>query len=204
MLWICGALLHLNLLLVSPPLVRLSIAPSPRQPATTPETGVVIVTGRVEADGGMDNLQLSQGPAIFLQPTLDSIRRWQFERAAIGKVCIPTTAVFVYRAETELPNSPHCLSVPVNDFGDNPGSPMPTTLVVPEYPLDSVAEGTVVLQLTIDSSGRTANAEVVTGVYSLTEAAIDAVSQWSFCPADKEGARVAVAVINFRRPTQTH
>src|SRR5215467_4637331 len=105
MLWICGALLHFNLLVVSPPLVRLAIAPSPRRAATTsPETGVVIVTGRVEADGGMDNLQRSQGPAIFIQPTMDSIRRWQFERAAIGNVSIPATAVFMYRAETELPN----------------------------------------------------------------------------------------------------
>jgi TonB family protein len=204
MLWICGALLHLNLLLVSPPLVRLAIAPSPREPAATPETGVVIVTGRIDADGGMDNLQRSQGPAIFVQPTLDSIRRWQFERAAIGNICIPTTAVFMYRAETDLPNSPHRFEVPVNDFGDNPGAPMPTNLVVPEYPIDSVAEGTVVLQLTIDSNGRTANAQVVTDVFSLTEAAMDAVSQWKFCPAEKVGARVAVAVITFRRPTQTH
>ena len=204
MLWLCGALLHLTLLFVSPPLVRLSIAPAPRQTATTPETGLVIVTGRIEADGGMDNLQRNQGPAIFIQPTMDSIRQWQFERAAIGEVSIPATAIFLYRAETDLPNSPHSFPVPVNNFGDNPGSPLPTNLVVPEYPIDSVAEGTVVLQLTVDSSGRTANAQVITGVYSLTEAALDAVAQWTFCPAEKEGARVAVAVVTFRRPTQTH
>jgi TonB family protein len=204
MLWLCAALLHASLLFAAPALVRLSLAPLPRETAAVAETGVVVVTGRIEADGGMNQLELSQGPAIFIEPSLDSIRQWQFERAAIGDVAVPATAVFLYRAQTDLPNSPHRFSIALNDTGCNPGAPMPTTIVDPEYPLDSVAEGTVVLQLTIDKAGRTVNADVINGVPSLTQAAIDAVSQWKFSPADQEGAGVAVAVITFRRPAHTY
>jgi protein TonB len=71
------------------------------------------------------------------------------------------------------------------------------------YPPNSIAEGTVILELTIGPGGNIEGVQVVRGVASLTEAAERSVRQWKFCPATLEGrpvrADVAVA-FTFTRP----
>jgi TonB family protein len=51
------------------------------------------------------------------------------------------------------------------------------------YPINSVASGTVVLEVTIDEGGKVAAVKVVRGIASLTEEAERAVRQWKFQPA---------------------
>ena len=65
---------------------------------------------------------------------------------------------------------------------------------------DAQIQGTVVLRLFIDSSGRTCAIKLLKGVTGLNEAAIDAVKQWTFNPASLKGVPVAAWVdvpINF-------
>jgi protein TonB len=61
-------------------------------------------------------------------------------------------------------------------------------------------EGRVLLRLTIDSSGKLNNLEVVEGAaFGFTEAAIDAVKKSTFIPAKKDGMTVkAKAILSVR------
>ena len=62
--------------------------------------------------------------------------------------------------------------------------------------------GPVQLKLIVSAEGKPENIEVTDGLgYGLDEAAIDAISQWTFQPATKEGRPVAVTatiLVNFR------
>lgn len=200
MLWFGSSFIALALLMANPPLAHLSIAPVPREIKATVETGVVVVSGQIGTDGRLDSVQLSQGPAVFVQPSLDVVRQWEFERADSGKTPLPITAVFLYRAQTDLPDRADRITLASPELGEIAGSPRPVTIVNPEYPLDSVAEGTVTLQLAVDNAGRVVDVDLVNNIPTLTQAAIDAALQWKFVPK----AGIAVAVINFRRPSHTY
>jgi len=76
--------------------------------------------------------------------------------------------------------------------------------VKPVYPQDAFikkVEGTVVLEIYIDSTGRVVRARILQSIPSLDQAAIACVMQWVFAPAIKGGRPVltlAQAPVTFR------
>jgi periplasmic protein TonB len=82
--------------------------------------------------------------------------------------------------------------------------PKPIALSKPKYPraaFDSRLEGTVIVEITIDSRGRVAKAQIKQSAPGLDEAALKCVSKWRFRPALKAGkpvATVANAPVMFR------
>jgi periplasmic protein TonB len=91
--------------------------------------------------------------------------------------------------------------VPLHDV-DRP--PRLLRQVRPEYPSEAFVkkvEGTVVLEILIDERGRVARTRVVQSVRLLDAAAVAAVQQWVFAPAEKRGRQVAtlaLAPVSFR------
>ncbi len=72
-----------------------------------------------------------------------------------------------------------------------------------EYPVNTVAMGAVVFELTIDESGAVQNVQPVREVPSLTEPAMRAVKSWHFKPAKMDGDPVqsrATVVVMFNPP----
>ncbi len=75
--------------------------------------------------------------------------------------------------------------------------------VDPVYPADAKAkhiEGSVVLAARIGRNGRIENLQVVSGVPALSEAAANAVTQWTYRPYYLNGAPVEVntkVTVNF-------
>jgi TonB family protein len=59
------------------------------------------------------------------------------------------------------------------------------------YPLNSVVSGTVVLELSLDDTGKIVDVRVVKGIASLTGPAEQSVRQWSFQPAKLDGKPVS-------------
>ncbi len=85
-----------------------------------------------------------------------------------------------------------------------PELPFPQVVVEPEYPPNTTAQGSVVLNLEIARDGSLGQVEVIKPVGALTQAAIQAVRKWRFTPArDKKGNAVesqVFAVLVFRAP----
>jgi len=73
-----------------------------------------------------------------------------------------------------------------------------------QYPINSVATGTVVLDVTVSKIGHVSAASPVYAVPSLTKSAMDAVKTWTFKPGTFRRipitARTIVAFV-FRSPT---
>lgn len=90
---------------------------------------------------------------------------------------------------------------PVLDY-DQP--PKLLKRVNPIYPQDAFVkkvEGTVILEILIDSTGRVSRVRVINSIPALDQAAIETVKQWLFSPAIKHGrpvATVASAPVTFR------
>lgn len=90
---------------------------------------------------------------------------------------------------------------PVLDY-DSP--PKPIKITRPQYPQEAFVkkvEGTVTVEITIDSTGRVVRARVINSVPMLDAAALQTVYQWVFSPAIKHGRPVptiAHAPVAFR------
>lgn len=90
---------------------------------------------------------------------------------------------------------------PVSDYDTGP---RPIKMTKPQYPQDAFIkkiEGTVVVEILIDSQGRVVRARVIQSVPLLDQAAVQCVYQWLFQPALKHGRPVAIvaqAPVNFR------
>ena len=72
--------------------------------------------------------------------------------------------------------------------------------VYPPVAQEARVQGVVIIEATIDPSGRVAKARVLRGQPLLDEAALDAVRQWEFTPTEVNGAAVPVIMtitVNF-------
>jgi protein TonB len=90
---------------------------------------------------------------------------------------------------------------PVMDYD---AAPRPIKMTRPQYPQEAFVkkiEGTVVVEILIDSHGRVVRARVIQSVPLLDAAALQCVYQWIFQPAVKHGrpvATIAHAPVHFR------
>lgn len=83
------------------------------------------------------------------------------------------------------------LTRPVMDYDQ---APRPIKMTRPTYPreaFDKKIEGTVIVQILIDATGRVVRARVIQSVPLLDAAAVRTVYQWAFSPAVKHGQPVA-------------
>lgn len=72
--------------------------------------------------------------------------------------------------------------------------PVVTTVVDVAYPLQSVASGTVVLEVSLDEFAKITDVRAVREIPSLTEPAERSVRQWKVQPAKLDGKPVASKV----------
>lgn len=90
---------------------------------------------------------------------------------------------------------------PVLNF-DQP--PKPIKMTRPQYPNEAFVkkiEGTVVLEILIDATGRVFPVKIIQSIPALDHAARETVKQWVFSPAVKNGravATIAQAPVSFR------
>ena len=85
-------------------------------------------------------------------------------------------------------------------------SPRLVTRVEPVYPpqaLAARAEGNVLVEAKLDTSGKVTDATVLQSIPLLDQAALDAVRQWVYAPMCLEGraiSAVIVVVVPFKLP----
>jgi TonB family protein len=85
----------------------------------------------------------------------------------------------------------------VYDLGPNVTPPRVIKQVNPHYPTDRGvrAVGSVIIALVVSSKGLPKNPQVVKGLdKDLDQSAVEAVKEWLFAPAQKDGKAVAVRV----------
>jgi TonB family protein len=106
-------------------------------------------------------------------------------------------------AAADAPKRGDASGLPARAF-DYDSPPRPIRITKPEYPAEAFykkLEGTVVLEILIDTEGRVAKSRIIQSVPGLDEAALACVRDWTFTPAMRHGhpvATIAHAPIQFR------
>jgi TonB family protein len=182
-------------------LLQLLIASPPKPPRQYVQAGIVLFDAVVNQQRQLDAPRLIEGPAPFVQPSLLAMKDWTFGAATpVGE---HMSITFLYRAQKLLPDGPHELTVTPQCCLGHDRPPVPSRVIDPGYPVDSIGEGTVILQLRVDAMGQVEDVMTARPELSLTDAAVQAAHQWTFTPAIANGKPVrssAIVVIFFRRP----
>ncbi|HTZ72747.1 MAG TPA: energy transducer TonB [Candidatus Aquilonibacter sp.] len=175
-------------------------------------SGTVTLRVVVGTDGNVKDVQAVSGPPLFLQPSADALRQWQYKPVLLDGSAVEaeTTVSVVFT----LQGSPYSLSPKVEIYNPNPPAQAPNDQsssqdaesaspsdaetaakhvkpprllkqFKPKYPKAAKKagiSGTVVLHATIGTDGHVYDLTFVSGPEELEQAAMDAVSKWIYAP----------------------
>jgi periplasmic protein TonB len=168
--------------------------------------GLFVFDLALDPDGAIQKIVPLRNPGAMLGAAETSLRGWTFKPASReGKpVASRFTAIFVYRPASNgvaaafppakfspvLPpdpqaNSSHGNYVPVGVL----------SFVYPDYPVNSVAWGSVVVQLTVDGSGDVTKVDFLHSMEGFNSLVTDALKKWRFQPARRKGKPVAAKTV---------
>ncbi len=193
--------------LVTPDVSRASDIP---YPIDTMASGIVTLSLYLGAAGQVQNVQALRDIPSLTNPANIAVNSWTFTPATLEGSPVPSTLnVSVVFNPGNLQNqSLNLPPVQATTAPDPPGFLPPEIAAASyaAYPVNSVATGAVVLDVTVDKRGQITKVTVIRGVPALTSQAITAVKTWTIDPATFNGravtAKVIVAFV-FRSPSIT-
>ncbi|HTU34923.1 MAG TPA: trypsin-like peptidase domain-containing protein [Candidatus Acidoferrum sp.] len=168
--------------------------------------GEVTLDAEVGTGGKLDDIRVVSGAAPFLDVALGAAKTWTFVPARTdGQVVSSRIGIVFQFAQSFLPRVTPNLDQPTGPLPNVANSSaLPVTTVQPDYPPNSLAEGSVILYGLVDAQGQLTSLSALHSVPSLTTSAEDAVRQWRFASGLRDGAPAESAVVvvtTFRRVT---
>lgn len=166
--------------------------------------GEVVLEAEVDAAGKLGTVKVVQGDEPFLDKAKDALQTWAFRPARLDEREVDSRAAVIFEFAQPFLPSPrqraHTYPEPPNV---EDGAAVPVYTIEPEYPVNGVAEGSVVILGIVDGEGRLTATRVIRDIEPLTGATLAAMRQWRFVPGRRAGENVESAVIvvaAFRRP----
>lgn len=167
--------------------------------------GEILLDAKVDTRGKVTDVRVVQGQPPFLDEVLGAVQTWTFLPAQQDGRGVDARVGIVFQfAQPYLPKlmaRVHEYKETGTDSKDRGALPLYT--LEPEYPANSVGEGSVVLNEIVDKEGRVSSIHVVRDLASLTSPTVGAVRQWKFAPGKHGGEPVdsgVIVVVTFRRP----
>ena len=177
--------------------------------------GKVFLKFRVNVDGSVSDVRVLRGPEVFHQAAIDGVSQFRFKPAEHnGKpVAVWMTQPVTFRLpkqQSTPPASGDADSSKVLAFYMVEVKPKVLHAVKPVHPEEALRdslEGKVFLKFIVNVDGSVSDVKVLrtTGSKVFQKAAIDAISQFRFKPAEHNGKPVAVWMtqpVTFRLPKQ--
>ena len=167
---------------------------------------------RVNEDGSSD-VKVLKGPEEFHQAAINAISQYRFKPGTLNGKVVPVrmTQSIVFRLpkqQTTPPASGDADSSKVLEFYMVEVKPKLLHSVKPVHPEEAIRdslEGKVFLKFMVNVDGSVSDVRVLRGAEVFHQAAIDAVSQFRYKPAEHNGKPVAVWMtqpVSFRLPKQ--
>lgn len=162
--------------------------------------GFVVLRVSLSAKGEVTDIQVLRNPGSMVSAAESSVKTWRFKPAveAGQSVGSEMTVVFVYRPG-DYGGSKATLSKPFtamqpqeNSDGFSPAGIL--SVSYPEYPVNSVAWGSVIVEANLDKSGLVKETETVRAQEPFTHSALEALKKWRFSPATRRGKPVDSSV----------
>ena len=170
---------------------------------------------KVNVDGSVSDVKVLKGPEEFHQAAIDAISQYRFKPGTLNGKVVPVRmqpSIFfrLPKQQTTPPASGDADSSKVLEFYMVEVKPKvlhSVKLVHPEEALRDSLEGKVFLKFIVNVDGSVSDVKVLrtTGSKVFQKAAIDAISQFRFKPAEHNGKPVAVWMtqpVTFRLPKQ--
>jgi TonB family protein len=154
--------------------------------------GLFVLDVSLDVDGAVQGIDALRDPGSMLGAAKTSVRQWKFRPASKEGKPTPSrmTVSFLYRP----PNYGNAAAVPPKQFSpvvptehDNYVPVGVLSFAYPAYPVSSVAWGSVVVQLTVDSSGEVKGVDFLHGTDVFNNFVSDALKQWRFQAATLNG-----------------
>jgi TonB family protein len=194
--------------------------PAPRKikdvrPTSPPEAqmaraqGVVVLDATIDAEGKVSNARVVRSVPLLDAAAVAAVRQWEFTPTVIDGRAVPVimtvTVNFTVPEGSPSPSPPAAPPLQAGPSTIQPlrGGPAPkvTKRVNASYTADALragVQGTVVVEVTIDSQGRVSDAKVTRSIPLLDSAAVAAARQWEFTPTIIDGTPVpAIATIEL-------
>ena len=174
-------------------------------PAQAFSGGEILLDAKVDTRGKVTDVRVVQGQPPFLEEVLGAVQTWTFLPARQDGHDVEARVGIVFQfAQPYLPK----LTARVHEYKETgtdskDRGALPLYTLEPEYPANSVGEGSVVLNEIVDKEGRASSIHVVRDLASLTSPTVGAVRQWKFAPGKHGGEAVesgVIVVVTFRRP----
>src|SRR5262245_41446831 len=141
-----------GLLFVQASSPKLTYTTSPVPPPNSTFTAVVVVNITVDATGSVQRVSTITGAPPFLQASLDAVRDWKFTSANSADKQRTVNVTFLYRSPQLFSYGGSGMQLPGStDTLDRPAAPI--AINDADYPVNSVAEGAVILELKISAEG---------------------------------------------------
>lgn len=177
-------------------------------PITSIGSGLVEIEIDLDSSGQAKNMQVVRSVPSLTMVALTAIGIWTF---APGEVNGEPAESSLFANVVFDPGLNHPADVPLTAQINSPVAggnaflaPRVSKAVYPQYPINSIAAGAVVLEVTISKTGRVISASPIHTVPSLTKPSLDAVRKWTFQPATFHGLPVdatTIVAFVFRSPT---
>jgi len=156
--------------------------------------GLFVLDVFLDGDGTIEKIDALRDPGAMIGAARTSVRGWKFRPASKDGKVAPSrmTVSFLYRP----PNYGNAGVVPPKRFSpvfpsdqsDSHYVPVGVLkFAYPEYPVNSVASGSVVVQVTVDGSGDLKGVDFLHGMENFNNFVSAALKQWRFQAATLNG-----------------
>jgi TonB family protein len=173
-------------------------------------SGIVTLSINLDEAGQIQNVQVLRDIPSLTEPAVTAVKSWTFAPGKLeGKPVASSLNVSVVFNPGNLQTHDLTLTPLQPTPPPNPSGYLPPEIAAASYanyPINSVAIGTVVLDATIGKSGEIKKLFPIRAVPSLTSAAISAVKKWTINAATYHGKAITSKLIIafvFRPPTAT-
>jgi hypothetical protein len=168
--------------------------------------GDVLLDALIDSSGKPTDIKVVAGDSPFVEPALSAVRTWTFTPAQLDGRSVEARIGIVFQF-------PQSYVPPLASKERKHGEPsaesddrvaLPVFTVEPDYPVNSIAQGSVGLYNLVDSEGHITSTSTLLDLEPLTAPTLAALRRWQFAPAKQAGAATECAVIvveTFRRPT---
>jgi TonB family protein len=168
--------------------------------------GEVVLDALVDADGKLADVRVIAGDSPFVDAALNAVHTWTFSPARLdGRPTESRIGIVFQFPQSFLPRitqKQHKYEEPEPKATDR--AALPVLAVQPDYPANSVGEGSVILEGLVDAEGHLTSTSILRDLESLAGPTKQAMQQWQFVPGERDGKAVeseVVVVETFRRPT---
>lgn len=180
----------------------ISTASDINYPPNSVASGVVVVAVHLDNSGMIKSTEVLRDIPSLTAPVLLAVNGWTFKPAMLNGNGVDSTIVvgivfnpFDYRVGSadppDLGRAQETLQPDANGY-------VPAKIATAswaQYPANSVAQGAVILDVRVGTTGRVTRTFLVNRIPSLTTTSMNAAKKWTFKPAALHGSHIAANVV---------